>query len=302
MHRRFAIALSLLLLGLGARQAITGSPAGAVLLERYVWQEAGDWFGGFSGIEVTADGTRMYAISDSGLLLDAKISRDGDQITGISHKPPVTLRQRRPVDLTGPNRDAEGLALMPDGSLCISFEDTAQIGCYDWPGTRARVIPHQGEFDRLHENRSLESLAVDRRANLWTVPESSVGTEPGFAAYRWDGTRWSVPFVIPRQGGFVPVGADFGPEGRFYLLERAASLFGFRTRVRSWRMQRGRLTDPQVHLETGYLRHDNLEGLSVWKDRGGRIRLTMISDDNYFFLQKTEIVEYALPGPMSVTN
>jgi hypothetical protein len=40
--------------------------------------------------------------------------------------------------------------------------------------------------------------------------------------------------------------------------------------------------------------HDNLEGLAVWRDVGGHIRLTMISDDNFRFFQKTEFVEYVV--------
>lgn len=38
-------------------------------------------------------------------------------------------------------------------------------------------------------------------------------------------------------------------------------------------------------------RHDNLEGLSVWQDAQG-VRLTMVSDDNFMFFQRTEFVEY----------
>jgi hypothetical protein len=41
---------------------------------------------------------------------------------------------------------------------------------------------------------------------------------------------------------------------------------------------------------------DNLEGLSVWRDIAGQIRLTLISDDNFRLLQRTEIVEYVLPN------
>ena len=32
----------------------------------------------------------------------------------------------------------------------------------------------------------------------------------------------------------------------------------------------------------------------VWRDDLGRIRLTMVSDDNFRFFQRTEFVEYAL--------
>ena len=39
---------------------------------------------------------------------------------------------------------------------------------------------------------------------------------------------------------------------------------------------------------------DNLEGLSVWIENTGELRLTLISDDNYQRFQKTQIVEFRL--------
>ena len=112
-------------------------------------------------------------------------------------------------------------------------------------------------------------------------------------------TGWSVPFTIPRIGSFLPVGADFGPDGRFYVLERAIWVFGFRSRVRSWQIEHGRPTRAKTVLLTYSGKHDNLEGLSVWRDDQGDIRLTMISDDNFKFFQRTELVEYVLKDPLA---
>jgi len=55
-----------------------------------------------------------------------------------------------------------------------------------------------------------------------------------------------------------------------------------------------RIVQEQTLIDTPPGRHDNLEGLTVWQDMAGRIRLTMISDDNFNFFQRTELVEYAL--------
>ena len=51
----------------------------------------------------------------------------------------------------------------------------------------------------------------------------------------------------------------------------------------------------EVLLTTVTGTHDNLEGLTVWKDAAG-LRATMISDDNFRFFQQTQIVDYRLPG------
>ena len=51
--------------------------------------------------------------------------------------------------------------------------------------------------------------------------------------------------------------------------------------------------DEEILLTTRPLQYDNLEGISVWDDGQG-IRLTMISDDNFLIVQRTELVEYRL--------
>ncbi len=48
-------------------------------------------------------------------------------------------------------------------------------------------------------------------------------------------------------------------------------------------------------LRSGLGVHDNLEGIAVWRDDQGRMRLTMVSDDNFQFFQVSEIVEYVVP-------
>jgi hypothetical protein len=50
-------------------------------------------------------------------------------------------------------------------------------------------------------------------------------------------------------------------------------------------------------LETKTGDFDNLEGISVWRDATGAIRVTMVSDDNFMFFQQTQLVEFSLPAP-----
>jgi len=61
--------------------------------------------------------------------------------------------------------------------------------------------------------------------------------------------------------------------------------------VRRFALSDSALGPPEVLLETTPLQYDNLEGIAVWQDAQG-IRLTMISDDNFLFVQRTEVVEY----------
>jgi hypothetical protein len=292
-----AVAIAALaVLSLSATRANVEQPA--EYLGSYRWSLDADWFGGLSAIDVSPDGTRATIIGDRGYVLKAGIERSGDKITTIVAGAPFDLKDGGNQKLTGRHSDSEGLAIAPDGSIWVSFEGTQRIGRYRRPGTKARVLPDVKAFGDLDDNRSLEALALDARGNIYTLPEQPVDSPDSFPVFRWDGTKWSQPFDLPRIGSFLSVGADFGPDGRFYLLERSVSFLGFRSRVRSWDLSGGKPSDERTLLETASGTHDNLEGLSVWRDKGGNIRLTMISDDNFRFFQRTEIVEYIVrPAP-----
>ena len=102
------------------------------------------------------------------------------------------------------------------------------------------------------------------------------------------------PTCVPSAPGFESSGADFGPDGRLYLLEREFTGFAFRSRVRRFTLSNDSVTQEETLLETPHHTHGNLEGLSVWRDAGGALRLTMISDDNFKSFLRSEFVEYRL--------
>ena len=83
-----------------------------------------------------------------------------------------------------------------------------------------------------------------------------------------------------------------GPDGKLYVLERDfRGLRGFASRVRRYAFDDTGIGPPEPVLTTSLMQFDNLEGIAVWADGQG-IRITMISDDNFLFVQRTELVEY----------
>jgi hypothetical protein len=122
------------------------------------------------------------------------------------------------------------------------------------------------------------------------MPERSGLAMRSFPVYRLLNGIWDQPFEITRSGPYPLSGADIGPEGRLYVLERDFIGVGFRNRVRRFALDG---TGEEVVLETRVLTYDNLEGISVWQDVQG-LRMTLISDDNFRSFQRTEIVEYRL--------
>ena len=75
------------------------------------------------------------------------------------------------------------------------------------------------------------------------------------------------------------------------LLERDFTGLGFRSRLRRVNPDG---SGEETLLTTSTGTHDNLEGLDVWADGEG-LRATMISDDNRYFFQETQFVDYRLP-------
>ncbi len=293
MRRSSAVQLiaAILLAGsVGAVEVKTATRLGS-----HAWRHGADWFGGFSAIHISENGEHLVAVSDRSRFVSARIQRDGDQIRGVEILGQWPILSSRGHALRGRAGDSEGIAAAPDGGFYISFEGVHRVAHYPAPGTNARVLPRPKAFRDLDRNGSFEALAIDDQGRLYTLTEKSRTAQGDIPVYRWDGSRWTTPFVLPQRGKFLPVAADFGPDGRFYVLERAVSLAGFRSRLRRWRIDADQPVAEEFLFETGTGAHDNLEGLSVWQDGQGRLRATMISDDNFLALQRTELVEYLLP-------
>ena len=143
----------------------------------------------------------------------------------------------------------------------------------------------------LQGNSSLEALAIGPDGALYTIPERSGRMTRPFPVYRFKDGKWDIPFAIPRRDEHLVSGADIGPDGRLYVLERQFTGLGFKTRVRRFELDG---THETTVLDTANATHDNLEGISVWRDAAGQLRITMISDDNFKFFQQTQIVEYQI--------
>ncbi len=256
----------------------------------YPWFSSQDAFGGLSGLVITDNGSGLMAVGDKGILVRAAVSRSEGQITEVS-EPEITFLNI-PKDTKNDffSYDAEGLAIGSDGVIYVSFEGSARIGAFETEYALERTLPKHDSFEGLQANSALEALAISDAGHILTLPERSGRANRPFPVRVFRDNRWTTPFTIPRRDAFLPVGADFGPNGNLYLLERDFTGVGFKTRIRRFASDGSNET---TLLVTPNATHDNLEGISVWHD-GKDIRITMISDDNFRFLQRTEIVEYRL--------
>ncbi|MCV6597931.1 MAG: esterase-like activity of phytase family protein [Mangrovicoccus sp.] len=300
----FLLPLLLALIGglgvLGLRAQPPSHTLGAAqYLGSYTWPARGDdRHGGLSGLQVSEDGQSFVVISDRSAFAKGRFKRGAqDQIIGVQAERFQPLRYAQtggPLALN--DIDAEGLTRLPDGQWLISFEARARLGVLDLDTGKVTDWPIPAQFRKLQFNSGLEALANDPQGRVIAIPERSGKLERPFPVYRHEDGRWSVPYGLRRDDSpFLVVGADLGPDGRLYVLERHYLEWrGFASRVRSFAFGPEGLRDEQLILQSEIGDHDNLEAISVWRDRAGDLRLTMVSDDNFFLLQRSEFVEYRL--------
>jgi hypothetical protein len=296
MRRRPGLALTLWAALAGAGLAVESPDGRAALVGRFVWTMDDPAFGGFSAIEVTPDGERFFALSDRGALVAGRFRRNAEgQIDGIDADRPQRLRGRGDAPLPKMRSDAEGLALADDGTLYVSFEIAPRVLRYDRPFGPAAILPIPRDFNKMAPNGALEALAIGPDGALYTLPEVPFLGDGSYPVYRYRSGRWDQPFSLPVSDGYRPVGADFGPDGRLYLLERSFGLTGFASRVRRFVLSGESIDTGALLLDTPRGTHGNLEGLSVWRDAAGALRLTLVSDNNFHAFLPTEVLEYRIP-------
>ncbi|GGL56060.1 esterase-like activity of phytase family protein [Wenxinia marina] len=283
MRVRFPIALAL-----WAGVAV----AGVLRQDSVVWTMDDPGFGGFSAIHVFPGGERFVAVSDRAMIVEGQFLRDGNgDITAVESRHPAPLPDENGDPIEGVRADSEGVAVGPDGTIYLSFEGVARLRVEDAGDGLPRRLPRHPDFATLQSNSALEALAIGPDGALYTIPERSGRADRPFPVYRLKDGAWDIPFELPRRGPFLVSGADIGPDGRLYVLERDFTGIGFRSRVRRFDLAGG---SEETLLETGTGVHDNLEGISVWRQADGRLRMTLISDDNFRWFQVTEIAEYVL--------
>ena len=266
-------------------------------LHQFEWTSRDARFGGWSGLWMAPDGQSLKAVSDRGYFVEADIVRESGRISGVTITRFGAIAERAGKSAPGGYlQDAEGLAIRADGRIFISFEAHHRVReTEDFEKVPGRLHPVYF-FSQLQKNSGFEALAIDDAGTLYAVPERSGKWERPFPVWRLRDGAWDDDLSLPRREKFLVAGADFGPDGAFYLLEREYVWYsGFRSRLRRFRLNADGFGAETEIWRSGFGAYDNLEGLSVWRTPQGRLRATMISDDNFNPLQGTWLVEMDLP-------
>ena len=266
-----------------------------VQLSQYEWSHDDPNFGGFSGLMIGENGSSLTAISDRGYYAKAEITRSSGLIKNIAITELTQLplvKDRSPEEFL---IDAEGLTITPDGSIYVSYEGHHRVWKFD-PNFQNPEWTHQWDFFwRFQSNSGMEALASDAEGTIYAIPERSGKWERPFPVQRYKDGRWDETLSIPRSERFLVVGADFGPDGKFYLIERDFDVISaFKTRIRRFNLTDSGFDEGETLMETRFSALGNAEGISLWTDANDQTIVTIISDDNFNEFQKTWVTEYIL--------
>jgi len=260
-------------------------------------------FGGWSGIHVQPGGRDAIIVSDLGYLLQARLQYRGDRLSGLSipHQMPALPGSRKPIK----RNDSEDIAIGADNEIIIALEeDKQQIAVRPftkgkWGKPKILTVPDARR--KLGINKGLESITqippgLPYAGHILAIAEQP-SSRSGSEIPCWIVGAGTCSFRA--HDGFSITSARFLPDGDLLILERRLAP-GFDLAMRLRRIPAGQIggkaaMDGKVLLDADLSNQiDNMEGLSVHLDDGGRTILTLVSDDNQNVFQRTLILQFAL--------
>jgi hypothetical protein len=266
-------------------------------------------FGGISGLRLSEEGSALIAVTDSGNIVQGRLVYQQGQLSGASElsMAPLLGPGNIPLRQLGKS-DIEAIELR-EGRAYVSFEDsTGGIASFDLPASGqkalAALLPAPKAIEALPKGRGLESLAA------FPIGHPLYGALLAIAERDPTRGRESPAWILSADGGVSPLAvsisdryeisdAVFLPEGDLLLLERKLSLLsGFKMRIRR---VNGASVRPDAVLEGVTLIEsgpstviDNMEGIAVHRSAFGETILSLVSDDNFRFFQKTVLLQFVI--------
>lgn len=271
-------------------------------------------FGGLSGIDFLPNGESFVAISDLGYWFRGRAERSNGWLTGVANAEwaPMLNAEGRPLGAKR-NADAEGLRFgARDGrpAAYVSFEQTNDLRTYALGPGLALERPERVRLPKsatgIKRNRGFEALAIAPADSALAgspilIAERTLNRAGNHRAFVVSGPL-AGEFAIRRSDDFDVTDADFLPNGDLLILERRVVMpLGVQMRIRridASRIRPGATVDGPVALFADMANQiDNMEGLAVTSDPAGQARITLISDDNRSFIQRTILLEFIWLGP-----
>ena len=242
---------------------------------------------GLSDIRVVK-GEQLVGVTDEGDLFEARLRLDAQgRLAGVDRARITPLTGENGGPLGGKlEADAEGLAILKDGSRLVSFEQRHRILRYTADGRPPRDVNRPAA--NFPANGGLEALSAD----------PARGPDAWLAGGEESGDLWTCTLRTPCQSlGTLPKPFEFGlvavtplPDGGLaYMIRAWDPLRGSRIAL-ILRNAAGAEVD---RLELARpLTTDNLEGFDVLPGKDGGLRFLLASDDNFSTEQRTLLLAF----------
>ena len=258
-------------------------------------------FGGLSGLDVSPDGARLYAVSDRGRWITANLTHDADgRLVAAGSWRSVPLLTPAGHAVNRLQRDAEGLVRDLDGSFLVSFEYPHRIWRY--PGgldAPPQPTPTPLDLANAPTNGGIEAITVLADGTVFGITEDHANRDHSLKGWLMKNGAAKAISYVPADG-FSPTGLATLPDGDVLLLERRFDLVRKHTRVvrlgKAGLSAGAKVRGSIVATLRRPLPLDNFEGLSVRRDPEGRILLYLVSDDNFLPFQRTLLLQFRLSG------
>ena len=142
--------------------------------------------------------------------------------------------------------------------------------------------------------------AAARRAVLIAVTERSLDAQGNHRSYLLNGDK-VVRSSVKRSDDFDVSDCTILPPADLLLLERSYSrLRNIRMRIRRIPLaliKPDTLVDGKVLIVADFAYQiDNMEGIAVHRTADGETIITLVSDDNFSFIQRNLLLQFALVG------
>lgn len=272
-------------------------------------------FGGLSGIELSKGGKKMLAVSDNGLWIQADIIYKNAKISHLTNAKIVHLRNPKGKVFVHWRADSEGLTKRNDSldDVIVSVERDQAIYRYKFGEkglrTPALALGAVNEAANISPNRGLEAITSLPKTHayrgwLLTFAEKKLNQSGNHSGWLVNG-KSNLPIYVKRTKGYDITDASYLPNGDIVILERALSLFtGPSMRVRQFcgsNVKPNATLSGKTLIDANWLYSvDNMEGLAVHTAPNGETVLTLVSDNNYHFLQRTLMLQFALANERSI--
>ena len=255
-----------------------------------------DDFGGISGITLSENGENFVLLSDKSFFFKGKIIRDNlNKIIDLKILEKGQLSSSKGEILTGKNIDSESIVKIDKRGYYISFESNNRIMYHETLKGPGKFIPKHSDFDKLLFNDGIEALAIKDNGELYALPELPPKGKDFHPIYKFNNNSWSIIDKIKIDQGFKIVDAEMIDDENLITLERKFSFYdGFKIRLRRIKFEKDIIKKSEILLESLPWEYYNFEGLGKWKDRYGNIYLTLVSDNQFSPLLKTEVKEFIL--------